>query len=291
LQLLHCSDCECFGAESVFDDLSRDTLEGITAWFLEELDGIDFISEHDLEKYRLSRLTYGLIESDLGDRMKSDKGILSAHPELKTEAFLLGLAFTRSNVPLARRSIPEFIRAHLSEKRTDRAIIEDAIAKREFSDESFIALIRLSVLFGAFQATRYAALDGQFKSAIEGRLNGIEIQKCWFARWINDPENRPTREDPREPSQRLVELCARIRVGKIAPWGPYPVEWYRRILSEKSQKLSPDCPDLEVADGFQKLNATVLVALREHPTITQDILPPTNFGDFKLTRPPGVGRP
>ena len=233
----------------------------------------------DLERGRLSDLTYNLIESDIIKDIQ--QGIyIAVHDAEKCESMVelvQVFGFTKDMISLEEgfdSNNPTLINR-----------VAWSIKKKTFSHQFLIDWGNLKY----FQAT-YIELylrnlevyrrdfHHRMKSIGENRI----IQYHWFAHWVN--KNALKKIIPVESAiSSILELLIEISEGRKNPWGPYPREWFDAMLEIKI--ISPTKPKDKTYDmkspylRFSKADIRRMVA---HPLITTQVVPPLSAGKFRL---------
>lgn len=226
-------------------------------------------TKSEIEKLELSELTYGLVKSDFG------------------KAAELGYAYVYRNsdkIAVAKRIAFEFgfggseIPDHLSERNDPLVHIVARLLKGR-SLELIEAWGELKFVYGLYVALyAYSESDeADLLRATRGRLGqSSKIQEHWYAHWIakHCPDIFPRKRIKAEDD--LAAVLKDIKSNKLRPWGPYPQDWYTRMLDTKDNNFLKSTyrdlskPDLETRIANLNIPASVL------PPLTQSEFSPKN---------------
>jgi len=257
--------------------LISDIFEGIA----DDLGTFRNLSQEEYERARLSWLTYGLVKSEFvrpfeeGNPQIPPDGVQQQRWHMLA-ALALGSARSEGFAVL----LPGHIQRHILSQRPDAEIIRNAISARYIDDEFLISWARINQLRGVQVALKPHALDLLQKKIEGARAQSREIQQHWYARWLKKNAASLSPNDREKAAPTLVGVCDDIVKGKLRPWGPYPVRWYRNLLNKVCTHL---------VDNFYKLGEPRLLELLVHPIITDNIVPPLSRDGFEARTPRGGG--
>ncbi|MCS0496872.1 hypothetical protein NVS89_17370 [Ancylobacter sp. MQZ15Z-1] len=246
-----------------------------------ELKGWRLIGEDEYERLKLSRLTYGLIDAQewrersfgtaiyvarLGDGIVRDMAV--------GLALELGLVISPSMLP------PKFLRSKI--ERVDHfAVVQSALDDRHVSQEFLLSWSRLQILYA--QRELLICLPETESGLVENKLVGAqgstEIQRYWFAFWIKTNARSLSVFDREEAGRELADICKDVISSKLMPWGPYPIDWYGRLLDEEQGDLRNE---------YYKLGIKKLETLTKSPYVTPAVLPPLSRAGFSPADPGGA---
>ena len=255
--------------------------EGIKDTF----DGIEFFGLEEFEREKLNRLTYGLVESPWAsspwNKAKAGRALPVSADRFSFLYDLVALMAADLDLP-APAGIEDAYRLP-EDKRSDHfKIVEDAIRDRQFSAEFFRSWTRLVELQAQFLVLQYTieTTRERAKSKFEGAVNSSVAQRHWYAHWVvqNTPSLEP--KDREQAQLDLAELCGKIVDGELAPWGPYPVEWYKWLLAKKDNPEDGD----DINDELRKLGAPTIERMSRQKFLTPDVLPPLSAEGFSKAR-------
>lgn len=225
-------------------------------------------SESEIKSHELSELTYGLVKSDL------------------EEAAELGYAYVYRNpdkIAVARRIAFEFgfggseIPDHLSERNEPLVHVVDRLLKGR-SLELIEAWGELKFVYGLYVALfAYSESDeADLLRATRGRLGqSSKIQEHWYAHWIakHCPDIFPRKRIKAEDD--LAAVLKDIKSNKLRPWGPYPQDWYTRMLDTKDNNF--------LKSTYRDLSKPDLETRIANFQIPGSVLPPIMPSGFQVT--------
>jgi len=169
-------------------------------------------------------------------------------------------------------------------------VIRQAIEAQEISNafiQSWGTIQRIFTLYNCLCALE-PDIDDLLQSFKGGVPQSIEIQKYWFVHWINENAPPESGRDPDLAINDFEDLCIDIARGRLKPWGPYPKDWYLRIVSTPRQRKRGDLIDananLELSQRLRRLSRAEREKMLEHPLITRDVLPPLSADEFENTQ-------
>ena len=234
-----------------------------------DLGDVEILNYEDFERYRLHMLTYGQISSDFEVKLK--RGALFLYSRPGTGAHIVNDSLSEAYGKLG--TLPRYLVQPTYNVGTllDRARF--AIERQELSltfVDTWGRLLLLSTMHAVasgFEEERLRAM----KQALKGSKNTVEIQKYWFAHWINQHAPSLEPKDRRDAISCLTELCQKIGAGLIRPWEPYPKEWYVAVLDENAEDIS---------EGLRRLTTKALRQMLESELIKPSVLPPLSRRRF-----------
>jgi hypothetical protein len=98
------------------------------------------------------------------------------------------------------------------------------------------------------------------------------VQQHWYAHWMM--RNAPSLDSEARENENvaLAVLCGEIADGQIAPWSPYPKEWFGMLLGKDGEDLSAT---------LTRLTKRQIKEMAEHPLLTPEVLPPLRREAFQ----------
>jgi hypothetical protein len=219
-----------------------------------------------VEWHRLPELTYGQVESPLADLI--DNGCVLYYDDELTRQTVDGMlrATGRLPKPDGERRV-----------RTPSEIIREGLAKQAVTHEFIEAWGQLSYYAGLSNGLVLWDQESQrefFRRINSGQSTTI-VQQHWYAHWIM--QNAPSLDDAARQHENveLTVLCGEIANGQVAPWPPYPKEWFGALLGKDGQDLSAT---------LTRLKKRQLKEMIKHPLLTPAVLPPLRPEEFERIR-------
>lgn len=245
---------------------------------LSDLEPIQVLGPDDFNLFRLSRLTYGLIESPLLDKLNWGIAVCEAANADQSRHLAWEILAYELDFKSTSTRIPAPILSSLGPKIDHISVIRNAIKARHATNQFLISWGKIHELHARYLGL-IAWSDEPTKlsrSAIVGMLNSsVEIQEYWYAHWLKVNALSFKATDRIDPGQQLGMLCRDIRDKKIKPWGPYPRDWYGRVLGKQ---------DDDVGDNFKKIGSPKLEKMLLNQLITPQVLPPLTRDGFEPPR-------
>jgi hypothetical protein len=226
-------------------------------------------TKSEIEKLELSELTYGLVKSDFGKAVELGYAYVYRKPDkiavAKRIAFEFG--FGGSELP-----------DHLSERNEPLVHIVDRFLKSR-SSELIEAWGELKFVYGLYVTLfAYSESDeADLLRATRGRLGqSSKIQEHWYAHWIakHCPDLFPRKRIKAEDD--LVAVIKEMKSGKMKPWGPYPLNWYTRMLDTKNSNI--------LKSTYRDLSNSDLEARLANTIISASVLPPLTPSGFSAKK-------
>jgi hypothetical protein len=240
---------------------------------------VRILSTADFEQFKLSKLTYGHIESSFEAQLdygyadfEHPKTDFLWHEQWKLVCRAVGAPYEDKN------PFPPWVKfdrtCHLD-------VVRQAIQRQELSYEfikSWGILNRAFAMHGALWM-RSSESEEFLRADLKGfTKDSLVVQRHWYAHWIKANAPSLVVKDRRSAEEKLEELCAGIAEGKIKPWGRYSREWYEMLLVRtipQSQKKGRDPdPEWSLRNNIRRLSKRKLEKMLEHPLLTPDVLPP-----------------
>lgn len=237
------------------------------------------MTDDDLERCKLSDVTYGMIESDHMAKIKSWEYISVVDWEKRER--LVDLNNTLGCLSGDEEERPSgFVR-----KPGLWIAVEEGIKARKMSAEFFNNWASLHFHHAVYLELYVGNRDEYFKQFHQTMMaiaDSTIIQRHWYAHWIANAKRNggANREDA---NGELVELLEEIRHAVRAPWGPYPVKWFSCLLQTEKSKLTGRTERNGLLKStYMKLTDIELERMIEHPLITRRVLPPLTAKKFRL---------
>ena len=224
----------------------------------------DLPSQEEFERLKLSMLTYGQIKSTYHDNI--DYGV-RLYADDEDTFYLLDEVANRLGFNQEKRSdwISPF------------DIVREDLAKRKLTPEFVHAWGTLEFCSGVMCALirRDDATFPEFQRKLKGSKTKAVVQQHWYAHWM--ARNVPSFETKAREDEnlRLIILCEEIARGDVAPWPPYPREWFNSLLAKDGGDLN---------SSLLRLRNPDLRRMIQHPLLTPKILPPLCAEEFDRVR-------
>ena len=150
--------------------------------------------------------------------------------------------------------------------------IDNWVASRYFSVP--VQGMRFFNVYGRNEAHKAqpSPIRTYMQQAIAGMRNNVEIQQYWFAHWIKANARSLERLDREAAAHDLFSVCEDIVAGKLNPWGPYPKDWYARLINK---------PKDDLGENFYKIGKPALMEMLAHTLIKATVLPPLSRAGFR----------
>lgn len=220
----------------------------------------------DLERLKLSRLTFGQIPSDLPEMIELGHRFYATDEE--TQLALAEVMEVLGFIGGGKQSASPF------------EIVRDGIARRSVSAEFVTAWGTLEYCWGTLRTLQFRDAEAayEFRRRVGGGLESTVVHEHWYAHWIARHAPSFEKHARSDATVLLGEVCEQIRDGERAPSSPYPVEWFARMLEHGDYGE----PAGELKSTYTKLTVSRLKAMLEHPLLTPEILPPLTPDEFEV---------
>lgn len=223
---------------------------------------IDLYGEEQFERLKLSLLTYGQIKSAHLDKIAH--GIRFYAYDINTVHLLEDMM-----------TVLGYIGEAAPGWRSPFDVVQDAIATETLTLEFVRAWGTLEWCAGVLNVLRERDLDAypDFQRKLKGAMNEAIVQQHWYAHWM--ARNAPSldKDARHNENTELMALCDEIANCKVAPWSPYPKEWFGALLDREGADLN---------SSLIRLSKGQLRKMVGHPLLTPDVLPPLTTKEFKI---------
>jgi hypothetical protein len=222
-------------------------------------------SPQDVERFKLSILTFGRLSSPFRRKLAEGEWIYSMDTNrrelLEFISFELGFAGALPNVP--RFMWPQPL---------DRTFIEASLRTRQASPEFTLEWGRLKELQGRYFELIFNSdkVNAEVEQAFTGKSESTLLQRHWYARWISANSKSLAPKPRRAADESLGRVCNQIRMRRLLPPAPYPLEWFERML-ERENGMSPG---ESLKTTYTRLTRQELSKLLADTSVTDDLLPP-----------------
>jgi hypothetical protein len=219
----------------------------------------------DLERLKLSRLTFGQIPSDVPEMI--ELGYRFHATDEETQLTLVEAMEALGFAGGAKQSASPF------------EIVRDGIARRSLSAEFVMAWGTLEYCWGTLRTLQFRDAEAtyEFRRRVGGASESTVVHEHWYAQWIAHHAPSFEKQARNDAAVQLSVLCEEISNGERAPSPPYPLEWFARMLERDGH----DAPTGELKSTYTKLTISKIKTMLEHPLLTPEVLPPLNPDEFE----------
>jgi hypothetical protein len=236
-------------------------------WLDASLFAVRVPSQDLIEGHRLPELTYGQVESPLADLIEYGH-VLHFDDDLTRETV------DQMMMAIGRLPKPDG-KGGFERVRTPSDVIRDGLAKQVITPEFIEAWGQLSFYAGLTNGLllRDREAKSDFFRKLNSGLNTTVVQQHWYAHWIAANASNFDKDAWEDENVRLAVLCGEIAAGEVAPWSPYPKEWFSTLLSE-------DDPTV-LRTTLTRLSKPKILTMIKHRDLTPKILPPLCPKEFQ----------
>ncbi|GBD47034.1 hypothetical protein METY_0247 [Methylopila sp. Yamaguchi] len=205
-----------------------------------------------------------------------------------TRELWAGLAYEIGILVPESLKVPAHTAANVMDRMDVLQIAADAIAQRKMTQLFITAWARLHALYERYCMLSLTGEAGgvTIKQALAGMTKSVEVQKHWYAHWIRANAPSLTPEFRGIAVESLRSLCVDIRRERLAPWGPYPKDWFARLIPDVKDSSGRVASGEDIGDNFIKLGEGAIKKMLRHPLLTPAVLPPLSRTEFEQTRRP-----
>ncbi|TXN20995.1 hypothetical protein [Methylobacterium sp. WL9] len=235
--------------------------------------------DEDLERCKLSDATYGMIESNHIQKIKSWDYVSVVDWEKRER--LVEIANSLGPIGNANDD-------GMPKTKTKTGLwlaVEASIKSRSLTHDFIKSWAGLHYNYGAYLELYVGNRDyyySHFHQIMMANSDTTIIQRHWFAHWIIYA-SRDEHIDRKKATEKMVELVEEIGCAVRAPWGPYPVEWFSCLLQTEKNKMTGRLKrNGTLKSTYTKLTDRELMRMIEHPLITSHVLPPLSAKKFRL---------